>query len=84
MAENLSHGYKECGVRFEPSRRQFTCRNGAVWDLDGQVVRNPAPARFADDALYRESAPFSYDGFALVRRASNHSFELASVNGASR
>jgi hypothetical protein len=68
---NLSRGYKECGVRFEPSRRQFTCGNGAVWDLDGQVVRNPDPARFADDALYRESAPVSYDGFVLVHLPSH-------------
>jgi hypothetical protein len=52
-----ARGYKGCGVRFEPSRRRFTCRNGAVWNLDGQVVRNPDPARFADDPLYRESAP---------------------------
>lgn len=68
---NFPRGYKECGVRFEPSRGQFRCRNGAVWDREGQVVRNPDPARFPDDALYREPAPVSYDGFVLVHLPSH-------------
>ena len=63
---DFPRGYKECGVDFEPSRRQFRCRNGAVWDLDGEVVRNPDPARFPDDSLHREPAPVAYDGFVLV------------------
>jgi hypothetical protein len=68
---DFPRGYKECGVRFEPTPRQFGCRNGAVWDLDGQVVRNPDPARFPDDGLHRESAPVSYDGFVLVQLPSH-------------
>ncbi len=64
---NDPRGYKACGPRFDPSRRRFTCPNGAVWDLQGRVVRNPDPAVHPDDQLQLSGAVVSFDGYVLVQ-----------------
>ena len=55
--DNLLHGYKACGPRWDAAHRRFTCPSGAVWDFKGRVVKNPDPARDQDDPL--ERAPVS-------------------------
>lgn len=61
-----AHPYTSCGVRFDPRRRQFRCRNGAIWDLEGNVVRNPDPTRYHDQPLSRTPVTVSYDGYVVV------------------
>ncbi len=62
---NYLHDYKACGPRFDATRRRFTCPSGAVWDLQGRVLRNPDPAKHPDDPLIRARALVA-GGFLLV------------------
>jgi hypothetical protein len=59
------HGYRACGPHFDVAKRRFTCPNGAVWDLQGRVVKNPDPPSHPDDPLERTHAAEA-DGYVLV------------------
>jgi hypothetical protein len=63
--KGLEHGYRSCGPQYEANRRRFTCPTGAVWDFEGEVIRNPNPRRYADDPLARTRAVVA-DGDVLV------------------
>ena len=62
---NYLHGYKACGPHFDAATRRFTCPSGAVWDLQGRVVKNPDPRTHVDDPLERTQARVA-DGYVLV------------------
>lgn len=61
-----SDGYKDCGVRFDASRFQFACANGARWNRFGRVLSVPRGWRGAEDPLARYSVVRGYDGHVLV------------------
>jgi hypothetical protein len=63
---DLSRGYKDCPVTFDPATREFSCPNGAVWALDGSVVTNPDPSVHPDDPLSVLLVRISLDGHVLV------------------
>jgi hypothetical protein len=63
--DDLLHGYKACGPHWDVKRRLFTCPTGALWDIEGRVVKNPDPARDQDDPLRRTQAAEA-DGDVLV------------------
>jgi hypothetical protein len=58
-------GYRACGPHFDPKSRRFTCPSGAVWDIKGNVIKNPDPAKHPDDPLERTQAAVA-DGYVLV------------------
>ena len=64
--DDLSGGYKDCPVAFDAATREFSCPNGAVWALDGSVVRNPDPSVHPDDPLAVLLVRVSVDGHVLV------------------
>ena len=41
-------------------RKRFTCPSGAVWDIQGLVIKNPDPAQFQDDSLVRNQVATAY------------------------
>ncbi len=55
-----------CAIRFDRTKRRFTCPNGAAWSLDGHVLVNPKPSLYQDEELLRSIAPVSVDGHILV------------------
>jgi hypothetical protein len=63
--DHLRGGYKDCDVTYDPAAREFSCPNGARWDLDGSVIAKPGPG-FPDDPLEVLLVRISLDGQVLV------------------
>jgi hypothetical protein len=62
---DLQGGYKDCDVRYEPASREFSCANGARWDLSGSVIAKPKP-KLPDDRLGVKMVRISLDDHVLV------------------
>jgi hypothetical protein len=63
---NLQGGFPECKVRFDSSRFEFTCTNGARWDRIGRVLAAPRGGRYKDTPLAIFSTRASHDGKVMV------------------
>ena len=63
--DDLQGGYKDCDVSYEPASREFSCSNGARWDLDGSVIAKPE-AGLPDDPLGVKLVRISLDDRVLV------------------
>lgn len=63
--DDVAGGYKDCAVTYEPTAQVFSCPNGAMWALDGSVIRKPQPDR-PDDPLSVLLVRISLDGHVLV------------------
>jgi hypothetical protein len=63
---NLQGGFPACKVRFDSSRFEFTCANGARWDRTGRVLAAPRGRSYKSTPFAILSTRTTHDGKVMV------------------